>query len=418
MSEILIQGIIILACFPFAYFVLRLIFQKSIMFTFSIYVVGLILFISYVSFLQGKLGLAQTFWTTPVNFGIGVAVFWYINKLLRKPLDRAIKSVKDLSEGNLSTEIEKTDSQNELGVLTNSLHQLTEKLKSVLGNVATNADNLVSASQQMSSASEQLSEGANQQAGSIEEISSTMEQISANIQQNTENARQTEKVSVDANVSVKTVADKSKLVVDANREIADKITIINEIAFQTNLLALNAAVEAARAGEHGRGFAVVAAEVRKLAENSKKAAEQIVALAQTGLKMSQEAGEVMVNTIPKIDNTSKLVQEITAASVEQNNGAGQVNNALQQLNSITQQNASASEELATSAEELAAQAEQLREAIAFFNLGISHSGVKRSTVEKPRTTPTHSATNQRKSAPNPVRNVNPHKNNDDEYTHF
>ena len=175
------------------------------------------------------------------------------------------------------------------------------------------------------------------------------------------------------------VAEKSQNAVEANKNIANKITIINDIAFQTNILALNAAVEAARAGEHGRGFAVVAAEVRKLAERSKLAAEEIVGLAQKSLDLSQGAGVVMSETMPKIDNTTKLVQEISAASLEQNNGATQVNNAIQQLNNVTQQNAAASEELATSSEELSSQAIQLKEIISFFNTGNNKSQFKQAS---------------------------------------
>lgn len=165
------------------------------------------------------------------------------------------------------------------------------------------------------------------------------------------------------------VASRAKEANEANQNIANKIVIITDIAFQTNLLALNAAVEAARAGEYGKGFAVVAAEVRKLAENSKIAAEQIITMTKTSVEKGSSAGELMMNTIPKIDNTLKFAQEISAASREQNSGINQVNSAIQQLNNVTQQNASASEELASTAEELAEQAEQLNELISFFKIG-------------------------------------------------
>lgn len=244
---------------------------------------------------------------------------------------------------------------------------MVNTLKDIVGNITSGAQNISSASLQLSSTSQELSQGANEQASSVEEVSSTLEQIAANIQQNTDNAQQTERISVEANKGINEVAERAQSAVEANKEIAEKITIINDIAFQTNILALNAAVEAARAGEHGKGFAVVASEVRKLAERSKVAAEEIVALAQKSLELAEGAGKVMVETIPKIENTTKLVQEITAASIEQNSGTGQVNSAVQQLNDVTQQTAAASEELATSAEELSSQAEQLEEIIMFFS---------------------------------------------------
>jgi len=258
--------------------------------------------------------------------------------------------------------------ENELGLLVQSVQTLQENLKRIISDIYGGADQLVMASQQVSSASEQLSQSASDQACSIEEVSTTMEEMSSNIEQNADNSKQTEKVSIEANTSIKIVAEKTKMAVEANQEIASKINIINDIAFQTNILALNAAVESARAGEHGKGFSVVASEVRKLAESSKKAADEIVNLADGGLKLSGDARELMLTTHPKIENTSKLIQEISAASIEQYNGASQINMTLQQLNSITQHNASSSEELASSAEELAGQAAQLKEVISFFKI--------------------------------------------------
>jgi methyl-accepting chemotaxis protein len=370
MNAILSQIIIVISTIPVAWIILKLIFKKSIMFKVSMYAVSLTIFVAATKVIE-ILGQQAVFkyTMTPLDVIVGTLVFVRINKILRKPLENSITQVKELSEGNLQIETQKSSSTDELGILTNAIHELTHKLQSIIRDISANANNLVSASNQVSSASEQLSQGANEQASSIEEVSSTMEQISANISQNTDNAQRTEMVSSEANKSIQEVADKSQKAIEATKEIAAKITVINDIAFQTNILALNAAVEAARAGEHGKGFAVVAAEVRKLAENSKKAAEDIVQLTQIGLKIAEEAGIVMLNTIPKIENTSKLIKEISAASFEQNNGASQVNSAVQQLNNVTQQTAASSEELATSAVELAGQAEQLREVISFFNTG-------------------------------------------------
>jgi len=300
------------------------------------------------------------------------------------PINKSVVYASEISKGNLMATVD-INQKDEIGVLAKSLSVMGAKLKNIVENILIGANSIASASVEMSSSSQEMSQGANEQASSVEEISSTMEQITANIEQNALNARQTEKVSFEANANMKKVAAKTKDVVEANRNIAEKITIINDIAFQTNILALNAAVEAARAGEHGKGFAVVASEVRKLAERSKAAADEIVGLAQSGYSMSEEVGQVMEETIKKIDHTAKLVQEISVASDEQTHGAGQVNDAIQQLNNVTQQNAAASEELATGAEELSGQAEQLEEEVSFFNIGqrkTSANTTKYSSKEK------------------------------------
>ncbi len=245
---------------------------------------------------------------------------------------------------------------------------MQEKLKEVIASVMLGSDNIAAASLQMSSGSQQVSQGASEQASSAEEVSSSMEEMAANIQQNTDNAQEADKISQKVQDGVSKVSSASQDSLVSIKNIAEKIGIINDIAFQTNILALNAAVEAARAGEQGRGFAVVAAEVRKLAERSKIAADEIVALSSKSVNVTENAAALMAGLIPEIERTAKLVQEIAAASLEQTSGADQVNTAIQQLNQVTQQNAAASEEMATSAEELSSQAEQLKEIISYFRL--------------------------------------------------
>ena len=195
-----------------------------------------------------------------------------------------------------------------------------------------------------------------------------MEKIASNIQQNAENATQTEKISLKAVSEIKLGYKATNDTATTMKKIAETITIINDIAFQTNILALNAAVEAARAGEHGKGFAVVASEVRKLAERSRIAADEIQNLSSKGVSVSHEAGEKLSNIVNEIERTAQLVQDIAAASHEQSSGTEQINNAIQQLNDVTQQNASSSTQLATNSEELQAQAEQLKSMVSSFKL--------------------------------------------------
>jgi methyl-accepting chemotaxis protein len=406
-------------CMLLAFIGLRMIFGKSIVFEISAAAVTVMVLFGFLMFYSGIKGVKNLYWVIPNTIVLFLAVFLYVKATISKPLKKTVTYLSAISEGKLEIDIKKSRSENEVGIINNSLLQLVEVLKRTISDISNNADNLVSASQQMSSASEQLSQGANEQAGSIEEVSSTIEQISANIHQNTENAKQTEQVSAEASRSFMEVHERAKGATEANQNISDKITIINDIAFQTNLLALNAAVEAARAGDHGRGFAVVAAEVRKLAENSKIAAEQIVTMSQTALKMGQAAGELMTTTIPKIDNTVKLIQEISAASMEQNSGISQVNSAIQQLNSVTQQNASSSEELATTAEELAGQAEQLRESVSFFKIG-RDSRYNPDSSKRTHSNKGHAIrmSNQQADNHKSIRKFEKHDDSDDQFENF
>ena len=289
-----------------------------------------------------------------------------------------------ISQGDLTIEVEPAflARKDEIGALARAMDTMKTKLKEVISNVLVGSENILSASLQMSNTSQEMSQGATEQASSAEEVSASMEEMAANIQQNTDNAQGAEKISIQGADKIRKSNEAAQMSIVSMREIADKVSIISDIAFQTNILALNAAVEAARAGEQGRGFAVVAAEVRKLAERSKVAAEEISRISTNGVKISDEAGRMLEQVVPEIQKTAKLVQEIAAASIEQNSGADQVNSALQQLNQVTQQNAAASEEMATASEELASQAEQLKEIISYFRIDSNSKNRQQATVKQ------------------------------------
>ena len=247
-----------------------------------------------------------------------------------------------------------------------AIKSMTERLSQIIGDVRSASDALSAASEQVSSTAQSISQGASEQAASVEEISSTIEQASASVEQNTDNAKVTEGMSSQAAQEAVEGGQAVKETVQAMKTIADKIGIVDDIAYQTNLLALNAAIEAARAGEHGKGFAVVAEEVRKLAERSQEAAAEIGEVAKTSVSLAERAGSLLEAIVPSISKTSDLVQEIASASQEQSSGIGQINSAMTQLSQLTQENSSASEELAATAEEMSGQAQQLQELMTFF----------------------------------------------------
>jgi methyl-accepting chemotaxis protein len=287
----------------------------------------------------------------------------------------------EMANGNLTVVLRERSPQDKLmqalSAMVSGITRVVSDIRSIAGEVA-------SASQSISTASTEVSKGATSQAASAEEASSSMEEMVSNIKQNADSAQQTDKI---ANKSATDAQESGKSVVEAvaaMKEIATKVSIIEEIARQTNLLALNAAIEAARAGEHGKGFAVVAAEVRKLAERSQKAAGEINQLSGTTVKVSERAGEMLGKLVPDIQRTAELVQEIAAASKEQDTGAEQINKALVELEKVIQQNASASEEMASTTEELSSQSDQLVSALAFFRTGEEgHTATVRTAITKP-----------------------------------
>jgi methyl-accepting chemotaxis protein len=302
-----------------------------------------------------------------ISLMVAIAAALWISISISRSLGRAVGLAGAVAQGDLSQTIPSA-SNDEIGDLVRSLNLMVEKLRQIVAEALTAAQNVSAGSQELSASAEQLSQGATEQASSAEEASSSMEEMASNVKQNADNANQTEKIAAQSAKDAEASGVAVGRAVDAMQTIAEKITIVQEIARQTDLLALNAAVEAARAGEHGKGFAVVASEVRKLAERSQAAAAEIGTLSTESVKVAQEAGGMLSKLVPDIKKTAELVQEITAACREQDVGSAQINQAIQQLDKVGQQNASASEQVSSTSEELASQAEQLQSTISFFRI--------------------------------------------------
>jgi methyl-accepting chemotaxis protein len=330
-------------------------------------------------------GRAAVQFSKRLMVGIALTAFLLLgaisHRILVRNFSRRIAQITQvantLAEGNLDQRIE-IRSNDEVGQMADALRRMVEKFSQVIGQVRSGASALSTAAAQVASSSQTLSQGTSQQAASVEEVTSSLEEMSASVTQNAENSRQMEQMAIKGAGEAEESGTVVGETVDAMKAIAEKISIIEEIAYQTNLLALNAAIEAARAGEHGKGFAVVATEVRKLAERSQEAAKEIGTLAGSSVKVAERAGQLLVELVPSIRKTANLVQEVASASQEQSSGVSQINRAMSQVDEVTQRNASAAEELSSTADEMTSQAEALQRLVSFFReTGSEESGAAR-----------------------------------------
>ena len=322
--------------------------------------------------------------------------------LLRREIVRPISLVadrlKDIAQGDgdLTKRID-YDARNEIGEVARWFNQFVDKLAPVIAQVHSTANSLSNASDQVSASAQSLSRGTSEQASSVEETTASLEQMNASISQNADNSKQMEKMATEGAHEMSQCGQIVAEAVNAMKSITDKISIVEEIAYQTNLLALNAAIEAARAGEHGKGFAVVASEVRKLAERSQAAAQEISALTSNSVNTAERAGQALSALVPVIRKTAELVQEVATASREQATGVAQVNRAMTQVDQVTQVNAAAAEELSATSETMNAQASDLKQLMARFKVREMESSSKSSPAVPNR--------NGRAEQPHPARSL-------------
>jgi methyl-accepting chemotaxis protein len=295
-------------------------------------------------------------------------VVYLISRNITQPVQRNANLMQQIAAGHLPSIIETENRHDEIGRMSRSAEEMLIKLKEIMEKINIGSTHTASATKEINRTAQTIAQGANEQAASAEEVSATIEEMLSSLEYNKNKTLEAETIAAEARKSIESGNHAAQESVNAVTEIAETITIINEIAGKTDLLAINAAIEAARAGNQGKGFAVVAKEIRKLAVKSQNAAQKIEELSRNSLSVSKKSGELLLQAVPKVQNTAQIIKEIARANEEQNRGADQIAKAVEELNRVTQANTSASEELASNSEEMEAQTEQLKEIVSFFQI--------------------------------------------------
>jgi len=320
---------------------------------------------------------------------------WLVTRSITRPLNEAVSVASAVAAGDLTVQIGAT-SKDETGTLLAALKSMNDSLHRIVSEVRQGSDTINTASAEIATGNLDLSSRTEEQAGALEETASSMEELTSTVKQNADNARQANslaatasEVAVQGGSVVGQVVQTMAEINEASRKIVDIISVIDGIAFQTNILALNAAVEAARAGEQGRGFAVVASEVRTLAQRSASAAKEIKALiddsvsrVDNGSRLVEQAGATMTEVVASVRRVTDVVAEISAASHEQSDGIEQINHAITQMDEVTQQNAALVEQAAAAAQSLQEQSARLSETVSVFKLS-SHEAARATAPRKP-----------------------------------
>jgi methyl-accepting chemotaxis protein len=372
MNEILIIFAIAIVVAPIAVYFTGKILGKSVVTGIAKWISVANVFYCVLFYNLAKMDVLNLLWGAPLAYGVARAINIMMKKLVKEPLGATIKCVEELSKGNLNISIDSksSDKDNDMGLLIRSVNDLSATLNKIFYEVDSNSRILSSVGSNLNMKAQEMSSGTSNQASASEEISSLTEEITSTIQSNSNNAKKAEEITQQASKDIDLVSKSIENSIHAIKLISDKINIINDIAFQTNILALNAAVEAARAGDAGKGFSVVASEVRKLAERSKHAADDINSLSSNNIRLTQEASTLLNQMVPQIKSSAMIVREISTSSHEQAQGVVEINRSIQSLNSETQGNAITSEELAANAQELSNQSEKLKGLLSYFKTNV------------------------------------------------